>query len=109
MFFTIKSTVANEYPSAWVLYGAKLVVAEYRITPAHKKLNDYLISKYGWDIKAASLILIANSKLQKNKSNEIIITFPNKKLDKIAALITYGDGIIQGCSILKEAFLRDVN
>lgn len=109
MFFTIKSEIANDYPNAWVLYGAKLVVDNYRITPAHKKLNDYIVKNYGWNIKTASLIVIANSKLQKNKSNEIIITFPNKKLDDLAALITYGDGVIQGCSILKEAFLRDVN
>jgi hypothetical protein len=50
--------------------------------------------------------VIANCKIQKNKSNELIITFPSKKIDNLAALITYGDGKIQGCSILKEAFGR---
>jgi hypothetical protein len=44
--------------------------------------------------------------VQKNQSNEVIITFPSKRINNIAALITYGDGKIQGCSILKEAFGR---
>jgi len=53
-------------------------------------------------------VVIANSKIYRNSSNEFIITFPSKKIDNLASLITYGDGKIQGCDILKEAFLRDV-
>jgi hypothetical protein len=90
------------------LYGAKLVVDSYRITASQKRLNDYLKKIYGFGIKTASLLLVANCKIQKNNSNEVIITFPSKELDKLASIITYGTGVIQGCSILKEAFLRDV-
>ena len=38
--------------------------------------------------------------------NEIIITFPSKKIDELASILTYGTGKIQGCSILREAFGR---
>ena len=108
MFFTIKSATANkQHARAWVLYGAKVSIDFYKITPAHKKLNNLLWERYGLNIKAASTLVLTNSKIQRNNSGEFIITFPSKKIDELASLITYGDGQVQGCSILKDAFLRD--
>ena len=107
MFFRITSSVADrDRYNFWVLHGAKLAIITYRLKPAQKKLNDYLWKNFGLNLKSASLMVIANCRIQKNKSNELIITFPSKKIDNLAALITYGDGKIQGCSILKEAFGR---
>jgi hypothetical protein len=51
-------------------------------------------------------MVVANCKIQKNQNNEIIITFPAKKIDRLASIITYGTGKIQGCSILQDAFGR---
>jgi hypothetical protein len=51
-------------------------------------------------------MVIANCKIQKNNNNEVIVTFPSKKIDQIASIITYGNGKIQGCPILQEAFGR---
>jgi hypothetical protein len=51
-------------------------------------------------------MVIANCRVQKNMSNEIIVTFPSKKIDRLASIITYGTGKIQGCSILQDAFGR---
>lgn len=107
MVFRVVSTVANKNQyNFWVLRGAELTVALYRLKPAQKQLNDYLWKEFGLTLKAACSVVIANCRIQKNKSNELIITFPSKKIDNLAALITYGDGKIQGCSILKEAFGR---
>jgi hypothetical protein len=107
MFFRVTSSVANKYQyNFWVLHGARLTIAAYRVKPAQKQLNEYLWKKFGLTLKAACAVVIANCKIQKNKSNELIITFPSKKIDNLAALITYGDGKMQGCSILKEAFGR---
>lgn len=109
MFFTIKSVTANKiFSRAWVKQGAKLTVDMYRLKPAQKQLDDLIWKVYGLNLKAASLIVIANSKIDRNSSNEFIITFPSKRIDNLASLITYGDGKVQGCDILKEAFLRDV-
>ena len=108
MFFTIASPIINSRETnAWVLQGAKLSISLYKITPAQLKLNSYLWENYGLNIRAASLLVLANCKLLKNSSNEIVVTFPSKKIDQLASVITYGTGKIQGCSILKEAFLRD--
>jgi hypothetical protein len=83
-----------------------MAIAMYRIKPAQKQLNDYIWKKFGLNLKAASAMVVANCRLQKNKNNELIITFPAKKIDQLATLITYGNGKIQGCSILQEAFGR---
>jgi hypothetical protein len=78
----------------------------YKFTPANKKLNEYLWAEFGVNLRSASAMVIANCRVQKNMNNEIIITFPSKKIDRLASIITYGTGKIQGCSILKDAFGR---
>lgn len=105
MFFTVESSVIDKYKSnIWILKGARLTIDLFQITPAQKALNSFLWKNYGLNIKAASTLVIANCRLQKNRNSEIIVTFPSKKIDNLAALITYGNGKIQGCSILQEAF-----
>lgn len=107
MVFRIVSQIADESRyNFWVIRGAQIAIATYKIKPAQKQLNDYLWKKFGVTLKAACALVVANCKIQKNKSNELIVTFPSKRIDNLAALITYGDGKIQGCSILKEAFGR---
>lgn len=107
MFFRIVSPIANNTKyNVWVLHGAAHTIARFKITPAHKQLNDYLWKEFGLNIKTAGTMVVANSRIQKNKDNEIIITFPSKKIDELASILTYGTGKIQGCSILREAFGR---
>jgi hypothetical protein len=107
MFFRIASSIVNERRyNFWVIKGANLAIATYRVKPAQKQLNDYIWKEFGLTLKAAAAIVVANCRMQKNQSNEIIVTFPSKKIDKLASLITYGNGKIQGCSILTEAFGR---
>lgn len=107
MVFRVTSPIVNKSRyNFWVLHGARLTIATYRVKPAQKQLNDYLWKHFGLNLKAACMLVIANCRIQKNNSNDIIITFPSKRIDDIAAMITYGDGKIQGCSILKEAFGR---
>lgn len=107
MFFRVASPIVNKNRyNFWVMQGARLAITTYRITPAQKQLNDYIWKEFGLNLKAACALVIANCRIQKNQSNELIITFPSKKIDDLASLITYGDGKIQGCPILKEAFGR---
>lgn len=107
MIFRVVSPIANKsHYNFWILQGARLAIATYRLKPAQKQLNDYIWKKFGITLKAACALIVANCRIQKNKSNEVIITFPSKKIDQLAALITYGDGRIQGCPILTEAFGR---
>ena len=89
MFFKIPSIVANKQSyNFWAIRGAWFTAATYRFTPAHKELNDYLIDNFGINLRTASLMVIANSKIQKNNDNELIIVFPTQRVDKIASIIT---------------------
>ena len=107
MVFRISSPIINKQRyNFWILRGANIAIATYRIKPAQKQLNDYIWKEYGLTLKAAAALVVANCRMQKNQSNEIIVTFPSKKIDNLAALITYGNGKIQGCSILTDAFGR---
>jgi hypothetical protein len=107
MVFRIASPVINQSRyNFWVIQGARLAIATYQIKPAQKQLNDYIWKEFGLNLKAACMLVLANCRLQKNQSNELIITFPSKKIDNLAAMITYGNGKIQGCPILAEAFGR---
>lgn len=91
-----------------VVYDAKTVVIRHKTTPGEQKLNKYLIDSYGLDLKATCLYLISQCKLQKDKAKNIIVIFPKKKDDELAALVTYGNGEIKGSNLLKEAFFRDI-
>lgn len=107
MVFRVTSPIINKQRySFWIIRGANIVIATYKIKPAQKQLNDYIWKEYGLTLKAAAALVVTNCRMQKNQSNEIIVTFPSKKIDNLAALITYGDGKIQGCSILTDAFSR---
>lgn len=109
MFFKISSSIINKQRyNFWVIRGAYFTAATYRFTPAQKALNDYIWNNFGVNLRSASLMVIANSRIQKNNDNEVIITFPSKRIDKLASIITYGTGKIQGCPVLKEAFMRDI-
>lgn len=108
MFFTVKAPSINRKNfNSWILKGANLVIASYNLTPSTKPLEAFLQKNYGLSIKAACMVVLANSKFQKNKNNEILIVFPTKRINDLAAIITYGTGRIQGCPILTKAFGRD--
>ena len=40
--------------------------------------------------------------------NNVVVLFPNKNDDKLAALITYGNLELKGSNILKNAFFRGI-
>ena len=50
-------------------------------------------------------MLLLRAKVSQGQPNEILITFIDRRLDRLASLITYGTGKIPGSNILKEAFL----
>ena len=107
MFFRVDaSMIGIQRANFYILRRANLAVALYKITPAHKQLNSYLWKEFGLNIKTASVMIVAKSRIQKNRNNELIVTFPSKEIDRMAAIITYGTGKIPGCTILQEAFGR---
>ena len=86
---------------------AKKVIIAHKLTPGEIKLNNYLNRELGMPLKAVCVYLLSKCKFYKDLDNSITVLFPVKSDDTLAAFITYGNGEIKGCNLLKEAFFRD--
>ena len=107
MQFTIRNGLANTaYMRMRILLDARQVIFDHKITPGEQNLNRYLIEHYDADLRVAFIYLLSKCKFYKDLSNTITILFPEKEDDKLAALITYGNGLIKGSNLLKYAFFR---
>ena len=107
MQFIIENKVANHAFMKWqTIINARNIIWHHKITPGEHRLNNYLLANYNVDLKAACIYLLGKCKMYRDHSNAIIILFLEKDDDDLAALITYGDGVIKGSKILADAFLR---
>ena len=103
----------NKYPE----YSKNIALLKYRLMDKAKelilffpmysnelKLEKYLIKNYKTTLKYACLAILKAAKINSEGNSELIITFPDKRYDKLAALITYGNLEVQGSKILQLAF-----
>ena len=104
MVFRIKSR--NErYNAAIVKYYAKRFIYLARLGSTETLLNNYLIKTYKVPLLTACILVINKARYSFNDNEEMIITFPEKNIDNLASIITFGTGgKIQGSNILKLAF-----
>ena len=108
MQFIIRNIQANlSSYRAKILRNARIIILFHKQTAGETKLNNYLLDNYKLDLKNACLHLLANCKIYRNYNKEMIILFPKKADDELAALITYGTAQIKGSNLLKDAFFRD--
>lgn len=66
-------------------------------------LEAFLLKKYNLSLLQACIAILSDAKYRTNYQGEIIITIPDKKLNKIARIITFGTGKLLGSNILKNA------
>ena len=107
MFFTIKSKIADKpFMKAKVLFDAKTIILNHTLKVSEVKLNELLKKEYNLTLISACMYLLSHCKIQQDRDDNIIVLFENKKMDKLATLITYGNLEISGSNILKEAFMQ---
>lgn len=82
---------------------ARRYVIMHRETVAEKLLNDYFEKTYKIPLKTVCLSLIKHCRITK-ASNEYTVRFKTLDQDKLAAFITYGNGVLIGCPVLTNAF-----
>ena len=70
-------------------------VIGYKISTNEILLNRYCLDKYDIGLKPICKKLILNAKVMVGE-NDIVISWADDKLDKLASLITYGNGKLQG-------------
>lgn len=85
------------------LYALKYI----RLYPLGAKellLDSYLKENYSIGLKQMCKVLVMSMTFMKtSNSNAIIGVFKEAKFDKVARLITYGNGKLAGSNILKNA------
>ena len=84
---------------------ARKIIVLYPQKSAEAKLNRYIWEHYGLSLKQMCLkILYRASFSLNNTATAVTITLTDKELDKIASLITYGNGgNLRGSKILQTA------
>lgn len=88
-----------------LIYNAQFNLYCHKWTTADKLLDRYLKANYKLSLRDACDLLLLRAKISQGQQNEILIGFTDRRLDKLASVITYGTGKIPGSDILKEAFL----
>ena len=105
MLFTITN---NRYTSIEHLRINTLLDAYYLIKnyPMHASdliLDQYIQRQYNTSLKNLCINLLLSLTFYKNDEGNLVLLFKDPKYDKIARLITYGNGAILGSKILQIA------
>jgi hypothetical protein len=110
MFYSI--TIPQGMPVDVAKYKLKKIAREhvvfYTITANDLVLEKLLKKSHTFDLKTICYNLIKNMSFSTDGEN-IIIKFKDKDDDKLARLITYGDGKVKGSTILRDIFGRKGN
>jgi len=109
MNFIVNAGSNKRYNEVLFKNAAKSFIAIVQFGTTERLLNNYLINKYKLPLIAACFRIIDQAKYSFNGKNEMIISFPEKDIDKLASIITFGTGgKIQGSNILKIAFGQEL-
>lgn len=77
----------------------------FPLNTTEKLLNAYLQEQYQITLKYACYLILRGCTVEEQQ-DELLITVTDKKLDKLARLITYGTGKISGSRLLSFMFQK---
>ena len=102
MLFTVKD-VSKVNVITTKFYARRFIFLCKKSTN-ERVLDKYLTENYKLPLIVACLKIINNASYNINTNGDLIITIIDKKLDKLASIITFGTGKVKGSNILKMAF-----
>ena len=85
------------------LLTAYYVIKNYSFHASELVLDKYIKQQYKVSLKDMCIKLLLSLTFYKNNDGDLVLLFKDTKYDKIAQLITYGNGIIRGSQILSIA------
>lgn len=106
MFLTIRgvpSWISRSGLTASAKRSARRYVLLSRLNSAEQVIDQYLKKEIGEPLQWVCLRLIDGCSVQK-AGDEYTIRFPNKEQEKLAMIITHGNGKFHGSKILLRAF-----
>ena len=105
MFFSInnKRYLSTEQLRTSTLLNAYYIIKNYPLHASDMIMDQYIQQQYNTTLKNMCIKLLLQLNFYENDSGNLILIFKNPKYDKIASLITYGNGAIPGSKILQTA------
>jgi hypothetical protein len=85
------------------LLNAYYIIKTYPMHASELILDRYIQQQYKTSLKNLCIKLLLSLTFYKDAKGNLVILFKNPKYDKIAQLITYGNGVVPGSKILQIA------
>lgn len=105
MFFQIqnKKYLTPEYLRTSTLMNAYYIIQRFPLHASDLILDNFLQQQYKISLKDLCIKLLLNLTFYKDSDGNLIMMFKDPKFDKLASLITYGNGAVPGSKILQIA------
>ena len=105
MFFRIKNKQyqAIEQLRTNTLLNAYFIINNYPLHASDLILDQFIQQQYKTSLKNLCIKLLLSLSFHKDIEGNLVLLFKDLKYDKLARLITYGNGAIPGSRILQIA------
>ena len=105
MFFSVnnKHYLSIEQLRSSTLLDAYFIIKNYPLHASDLVLDNYIQQQYNVSLKNLCIKLLLSLTFYTNDDGNLVLLFKDPKYDKIARLITYGNGAIPGSRILQIA------
>ena len=105
MFFKVKNKhyLSTEQLRTDTLLNAYFLIQNYSLHASDLVLEQFLQQQYKTTLKNMCIKLLLSLTFYKDDDGNLILLFKDQKYDKLASLITYGNGAIPGSRILQIA------
>lgn len=105
MFFKVnnKRYLSVEQLRTDTMLNAYFLIKNYPLQASDLALDQFLQQQYKTTLKNMCIKLLLSLTFYKDTEGDLILLFKDPKYDKLASLITYGNGAIPGSRILQIA------
>ena len=105
MFFTIpnKKYLSVAQLRTNTLLDAYFIIQNYSLHASDLVLDNFLQRQYKTSLKNLCIKLLLSLTFYEDNEGNLVLLFKDPKYDKLASLITYGNGAIPGSRILQLA------
>ena len=105
MLFIIKNKyyVSTEQLRANTLLNAYFIIKNYPLHASDMALDNFIQQQYKTTLKNMCINLLLNLTFYEDVDKNLVLLFKDQKHDKLARLITYGNGALPGSRILQLA------
>lgn len=105
MFFTIsnKKYLTSDQLKTNTLLDAYFIIKNFPLKASDMLLDNYIKQYYKTTLKDLCIKLLLSLTFYEDNDGNVILMFKDPKYDKLARLITYGNGATPGSRILQMA------